>query len=139
MRLLIIAIAVLGLGISASGQDKAKIEKEVIKADRARDAAFDKGDGEAWAKHIADECRWTSLSTGEILQNKAERAANITKRGPTAAAKLSAEKFQIGETLVTQTGVYTASSWTMHFARVWQKQDGQWIMVALYVDSWPED
>ncbi len=139
MRLLIIAIAVLGLGISASGQDKAKIEKEVIKADRARDAAFDKGDGEAWAKHIADECRWTALSTGEILQNKAQRAANITKRGPTAASKLSAEKFQIGETLVTQTGVYTTSSWTMHFARVWQKQDGQWIMVALYVDSWPED
>ncbi len=139
MRLLIIAIAVLGLGISASGQDKAKIEKEVIKADRARQAALDKGDGEAWAKHMADECRWTALSTGEILQDKAQRAADITKDGPREASKLSAEKFQIGETLVTQTGVYTTSSSTMHFARVWQKQDGQWIMVALYVDSWPEE
>ncbi len=138
LMILTVGVCLLLTSVPAYSQSDA-IKQEVIKADRAREAAWEKGDGEAWAKYIVDECRWTVLSTGEILQDKAQRAANTTKNGPIEQpAKLSDEKFLIGETLVTQTGVYTFASGTMRFARIWQKQDGQWLMVALYVDSRPE-
>ena len=137
MRSLAIALVVFGLGISASGQDKETMKKEVIEADRARNAAINAGDGATWSKFIADGCRWTTLSTGEVLANKAERAANITKGGAVEGSKLSEEKFHFGGgqgNLVTQTGLYTGGSrGSARFARIWQKREGKWIMAALYL------
>ena len=131
MRSLAVAVVVLGLGVSASGQDKETMKKEVISADRARQAAFTEGDGDAWAKHILDGCRWIDLSTGEALQDKAERAANLS---PSEPSKMSDEKFHFGGgqgNTVTQTGLYTGNG-TVRFARVWQKREGQRMMLALY-------
>jgi len=98
------------MALSASAQDNAKIQEEVIKVDRARTAALLKGDGEAWAKTIAENCRWTVMATGAVVQNKAEQAAGITERGPReGAGTMSDEKFHFSRgnaenVLVTQTG-----------------------------------
>jgi hypothetical protein len=136
MRTLAVAV-VLGLGITASGQDQETMKKEVIEVDRARQAAFDKGDGDAWFAHIIDACRWTNLVTGEVLQDKAQRAANLTKEGPAEPSKLSDEKFHFGGgggNTVTQTGLYSGGGrgGSARVARIWQKRDGRWMMIALY-------
>ena len=136
MHFLVTTAIVFVMALSASAQDNAKIQEEVIKVDRARTAALLKGDGDAWAKHIADNCRWTIMSTGEVEQNKAERAAGITERGPTeGVGRISDEKFHFSRAnaenvLVTQTGEASAG----RFARLYAKRDGRWQMIALYTE-----
>ena len=111
MHFLVTTAIVFVMALSASAQDNAKIQEEVIKVDRARTAALSKGDGDAWANHIADNCRWTVMSTGAVRQNKAETAASITEGGPIeGAGTMSDEKFHFSRgnaensVLVTQTG-----------------------------------
>jgi hypothetical protein len=105
--------------------------------DRARTAALLKGDGDAWAMAIADNCRWTVMSTGAVRQNKAETAASITEEGPIeGAGTMSDEKFHFsranGENvLVTQTG----EGGNGRFVRLYAKVDDRWQMVALYTEN----
>ena len=49
MHFLVTTAIVFVMALSASAQDKAKIQQEVTDFDRARAAAFTKGDGDAWA------------------------------------------------------------------------------------------
>ena len=137
MHFLVTTAIVFVMALSASAQDNAKIQQEVTKVDRARTAAISKGDGDAWAKHIADNCRWTIMSTGEVEQNKAERAAGITERGPRegAGGGISDEKFHFSRAnaenvIVTQTGEGGAG----RFVRLYAKRDGRWQMIALYTE-----
>jgi len=133
MHFLVTAAIVFVMALSASAQDDAKIQKEVKEFDRARTAAISKGDGDAWAKHIADNCRWTVMSTGAVQQNKSERAAGITENGPVADfGSISDEKFFIKGDVVTQTG---ESGTIGRFARVYLKGDGGWQMIALYTEN----
>jgi len=133
MHFLVTTAIVVVMALSASAQDKAKIQQEVTDFDRARGAAFVKGDGDAWGKHIADDCLWTVMATGVVNQNKAEFTAEITKRGPIEAGSgISDEKFHIEENRVVQTG---QSDGIGRFARVYAKRDGRWQMIALYTEK----
>ncbi len=133
MHFLVTTAIVFVMALSASAQDKAKIQQEVTEFDRARSAAFLKGDGDAWAKHIADDCLWTVMATGVVVQNKAEFAADITKRGPIeGGGGISDEKFHVEQNRVVQTGEGNAIG---RFARVYVKGDGGWQMIALYTEK----
>jgi len=133
MHFLVTTAIVVVMALSASAQDKAKIQQEVTEFDRARTAAFFKGDGDAWAKHISDNCIWTNMATGVVAQNKAETAANITKRGPRErVGEISDEKFHVEENRVVQTG---ATNDGRRFARVYVKGDGGWQMIALFTEK----
>ena len=135
MHFLVTTTIVFVMALSASAQDKAKIQQEVTEVDRARAAAFTKGDGDAWAKHIADNCHWTTMSTGAVVHSKAEFATNITKRGPLEGGGgdgPSDEKFHVEENRVVQTG---ATNDGRRFARVYVKGDGGWQMIALFTEK----
>ena len=137
MHFLVTTAIVFVMALSASAQDNAKIQEEVIKVDRARTAALLKGDGEAWAMTIADNCRWTVMATGVVEQNKAERAAGFTGSPiERSALEISDEKFHFSRAnadsvLVTQTG----ESGNGRFVRLYSKVDGRWQMVALYTEN----
>jgi len=133
MHFLVTTAIVFVMALSASAQDNAKIQGEVKEFDRARTAAFFKGDGEAWAKHIADNCVWTIMSTGEVEQNKAERAARITENGPIerAGGGISDEKFHVQKNRVVHTGETPVLG---RFARVYAKRAGRWQMLSLYTE-----
>jgi len=133
MQFLVTTAIVFVMALSASAQDNAKIQEEVIKVDRARVAAFYKGDGDAWAKHVSDDCIWTNMATGVVEQNKAEVAANITKRGPTeGTGERTDEKFHVEETRVVQTG---ATNDGRRFVRVYVKGDAGWQMIARIIEK----
>jgi len=135
MHFLVTTTIVFVMALSASAQDKAKIQQEVTEVDRARGAAFVKGDGDAWAKHIADNCHWTTMSTGAVVHSKAEFATNITKRGPLEGGGgdgPSDEKFHVDENVVVQTGDGGVIG---RYARVYTKIDGRWQMIALYTTN----
>ena len=136
MHFLVTTAIVFVMALSAGAQDNAKIQEEVIKVDRARTAALLKGDGDAWAMTIADNCRWTVMATGVVEQNKAERAAGFTSPIERSALEISDEKFHFsrapaGGLLVTQTG----ESGNGRFVRLYSKVDGRWQMVALYTQN----
>jgi hypothetical protein len=137
MHFLVTTAIVFVMALSASAQDNAKIQEEVIKVDRARTAALLKGDGDAWAMTIADNCRWTVMATGVVEQNKAERAAGFTGSPiERSALEISDEKFHFsrapaGGLLVTQTG----ESGNGRFVRLYSKVDDRWQMVALYTEN----
>ena len=136
MHFLVTTAIVFVMALSASAQDNAKIQEEVIKVDRARTAALLKGDGDAWAMTIADNCRWTVMATCVVEQNKAERAAGFTSPIEASALEISDEKFHFsrapaGGLLVTQTG----ESGNGRFVRLYSKVDGRWQMVALYTEN----
>lgn len=136
MRTLIVATLISAFATIASGQDKAKIQKEIIEVDRARQAAVTRGDGHEWVKYIADNCLWTVLETGEVAQDKMERAARITRRGQIDDPRtLTEEKFHIEENRVVQTGLYSRSDSQRRFARIYAKLDGRWQMITLYFDK----
>ena len=134
--ILLVGVCLLVASAPAYAQwDAAK--QEVIKADRARGAAGDKGDGEAWGQYIRDDCIWSNISTGEVWQNKKERIAGITERGAQPPAKLTDEKIHMFEPdRAFQTGHYSGTNedgpFSVRFMRVWGKQEGRWQMIALY-------
>lgn len=73
------------------------------------------------------------MATGVVAQNKAERAANITKRGPReGGGGISDEKFHVEENRVVQTGEGNVIG---RFARVYAKRDGGWQMIALIMEN----
>ncbi len=137
MHFLVTTAIVFVMALSASAQDNAKIQEEVIKVDRARTAALLKGDGAAWAMTLADTCRWTVMSTGVVEQNKAEQAAEITGSPiERRFLEITDEKFHFsrapaGGLLFTQTG----ESGNGRFVRLYSKVDDRWQMVALYTEN----
>ena len=135
--ILLVGVCLLFASIPAHAQsDEGK--QEVIKADRARNAAREKGDGEAWAKYISDDCIWANVITGEVLANKKERVTAIDQQGKIQPRKLTDEKvYMFTPNIVIQTGLFSGTvedgPTNARFVRIYEKLEGRWQMIALYL------
>ncbi len=136
LMILTVGVCLLLSSVPLNAQSEEE-KQEVIKADRARAAAANKGDGEDWSQYISDDCIWSNIITGEVWQNKKERIVKHTERGARPPAKLTDEKIHMFEPdRAFQTAHFTGEGeeepLTGRFMRVWAKREGRWQMIALY-------
>jgi len=135
LMILLVGVCLLLTSVPALAQSE-EAKQEVIKADRARQAAWAKSDGETWAQYISDDCIWADVLTGEVVANKKERVKIINERE--ATSKLTDEKIYVFRPhIVVQTGHYSGTDeegpFSTRFVRIWEKLDGRWQMIALYL------
>ena len=135
-----VACAVPGLAVSA----QAGAGEEVLRADQARQDAFQEGDGAEWSRWVADGCVWTTLG-GRVVMNKEGRATRFTERGP--AERGSAVRDEVNVHIFGDTAVLTArtsgtnqegDAWSRRHTRVYVKLDGRWQMVTNHASEIPE-
>ncbi len=130
MRTLLVGL-VLMLGVQAFADVEA-----VKKAAQARDAAYGRGDGEAWGKFVADRCVFTNILTGETNQPKKQMMEAATNRENPTPPKITDQKFHTMEgadAVVRETGHREGPNSSFRYVRVWSKQDdGGWQTISVY-------
>lgn len=130
MRTLLVGL-VLMLSVQAFGN-----VEEVKKAAQARDAAYGRGDGEAWGMFVADGCVFTNVLTGETSQPKKQMIETATNRETPRPPKITDQKFHAMDgidTVVWETGHRAGANNGSRFVRVWSKQDsGAWQTISVY-------
>jgi ketosteroid isomerase-like protein len=133
----VLAVALVGI---ARAQEAAtsEAEKEVLKADEARNEVLQKGDADGVARYLADDVAYGN-ERGEIL-SKAQELDNLRSR---KTKFISFKHDDIHVQVHGNTGIITGrstsvvdnqgkiSSHPRRFMNVWEKQsDGQWLLEA---------
>jgi ketosteroid isomerase-like protein len=139
-RMLLLPLLAIALVAIARAQETAtsEAEKEVLKADEARNEVLQKGDADGVARYLTDDVQYGN-ERGEIL-SKDQMLANLRSR---KQKFLSFKHDDIHVTVHGDTGVVTGrstsvvefqgkiSSHPRRFMNVWVKQgDGPWLLAA---------
>jgi hypothetical protein len=111
---------------------KNEAEQAVIASWQALETGVTNHDGAAWAPHIADEFAMLSSSNDHPL-TKSDRIATLnlqkqTGRGTAPSPLVSAQMFDLGDSIVMTCLHQPYVGKPVHVTRLWIKRDGKWIL-----------
>jgi len=111
---------------------KNESEQAVIASWQALETGVNAHDADAWAPHVADEFAMLS-SSNDHLMTKADRIATLnlqkqTGRGTAPAPLVSAQMFDLGDSIVMSCLHQPYVGKPVHVTRLWIKRDGKWIL-----------
>lgn len=111
---------------------KNESEQAVLASWQALETGVTNHDAAAWAPHIADEFIMLG-STNDHPLSKADRIATLnlqkqTGRGTAPASLVSAQMFDLGDSLVMTCLHQPYTGKPVHVTRLWIKRAGQWVM-----------
>jgi len=111
-------------------------EAAIIASWQALETGVTNHDSAAWAPHIADDFAMLG-STNDHALTKADRIATLdlqkqTGRGTAPAPLVSAQMFDLGDTVVMTCLHQPYTGKAVRVSRVWIKRDGKWVMAISY-------
>ena len=104
-------------------------ERDVLAAWQALERAVAKGDGAAWASHVADEF---ALVTGARIADKAARIEELKSGGSAPAPLVSATLFDFTDAIVMTALQQPYVGKPVHVTRIWIKRAGAWVLAISY-------
>jgi hypothetical protein len=104
-------------------------ERDVIASWQGLERAVAKGDGTAWATHVADEF---TVVTADRVQDKATRTEAVGRGGSAPAPLVSASLFDFTDAVVMSCLHQPYVGKPVHVTRVWVKREGAWVLAVSY-------
>ncbi len=104
-------------------------ERDVLASWQALEQAVAKGDGAAWATHVADEFMVVGNAR---VQDKAARVAAVDRGGSAPPPLVSASMVDYGDAVVMTCLHQPYTGKPVRVSRVWIKRGGAWLMAISY-------